>query len=301
MSQPASDWDNEYFTPESMIRRIHREALTLLGGGRAILLQLAHPFVAAGVENHSQFQSEILARLHRTLQFMQHLVFADGHHTRDALRQFHAVHHQIRGHLSQKAGKFPTGTPYSGSDPQTKLWVHATSVDTSLRVYEQFVTALTREERRMYYADTCILARLMAIPDAILPSTLDEFDEYMQEMLCGETLEVTSTARRLARAVLYPQVGLLPGLSAALLRTVTVGILPERIRGEYGLIWNRKRRYFLRFLSMATRSVRPVAPAWVWKNPLMGGKLAYFLLWGFPGTQTQNKQLHSAAEDTSFY
>ncbi|HKJ67493.1 MAG TPA: oxygenase MpaB family protein, partial [bacterium] len=95
MSLPAPDRDNGYFTPESMIRRINREALVLLGGWRAILLQLAHPFVAAGVDEHSHFQTEILARLHRTLQFMQHLVFADRHRAREALRHFHAMHSRI--------------------------------------------------------------------------------------------------------------------------------------------------------------------------------------------------------------
>lgn len=252
----------------------------MLGGGHAILLQLAHPFVAAGVDDYSNFQAEILSRLYRTILFMHNLVFEDRQRARLALRQFHAMHERIQGRLQHRAGRFPAGTPYSGTDPETKLWVHATFVDTGLKTYELFIRPLRPEERRKYYADSLVLARLLEIPEEILPQTLEAFQDYMERMLSGDTLAVTDITRRLAHAVLYPRVGFFPALSAGLLRFVTAGLLPERLRREYGLKWGRKHQFLLKVLSRTIRLLRPVVPSWIWQTPVQGGKLTYFLLWG---------------------
>jgi uncharacterized protein (DUF2236 family) len=278
--QEHSTEGNSYFPPDSIIRRIDREGVVLLGGGRSILLQLAHPFVAAGVDQHSNFQDEITDRLYRTLLFMHNLVVKDRRYVSKSLRRFHAMHQRIRGHLPQAAGCFSAGTPYSGTDPRAKLWVHATFVDTALKVYEQFVKRLTPDERRKYYADTLVVGQLLEIPQEIMPPTLEDFRGYMAGMLSSDTLEVTATARRLAHAVLYPRVGFFPTVSAGLLRFVTAGILPERFRREYGLKWSRKQQFKLNCFSRSIRTLRPFTPAWIWQNPLLGGRMTRFLLWG---------------------
>jgi uncharacterized protein (DUF2236 family) len=252
----------------------------LLGGGHAILLQLAHPFVAAGVDDYSNFQSEILPRLYRTVLFMHNIIFEDCHHAQKALQQFHAIHDRIQGRLGHRAGRFPPNTPYSGSDPQAKLWVFATFVDTGLKAYEKFIKPLTPEERRNYYSDSLTLARLLEIPEEMLPQTLEEFQSYMEHMLSGDTLVVTDTARRLGHAVLYPKVGFLPTLSSGLLRFITAGLLPDRFRREYGLKWGSTQQFLLDGFSGSIRLLRPVAPSWIWQTPLQDGKLTHFLLWG---------------------
>lgn len=274
------NYEDGYFEQGSMIQKIHREAVVMLGGGRSILLQLAHPFVAAGVDDHSNFEAEILHRLYRTILFMHNLVFQDRQTARKALRHFHAMHKRIKGRLKHRAGNFPPDTQYSGTDPEAKLWVHATFIDTSMKTYQQFIKPLTVKERRDYYSDTLRLARLMEIPEDIIPKTLNEFQSYMHNMLSGDTLAVTSTAQRLAHAVLYPQVGFFPSLSAGLLRNVTAGLLTERFRRKYGLIWGWKERFALSSFSRTTRLLRPIAPPWIWQTPLQEGKLTHFLLWG---------------------
>lgn len=279
-----------YFEPDSMIRRIHREAVVMLGGGRSILLQLAHPYVAAGVDDYSNFEAEILARLYRTIQFMHNLVYQDRDTARRALRGFHAMHERIRGRLGHRSGHLPPETRYSGRDPEAKLWVHATFVDTSLVAYQRFIEPLSADERRDYYTDTLQLARLMEIPEQIVPETYEEFQAYMERMISGESgpLAVTDTARRLADAVLYPDVGLFPALSAGLLRFVTAGLLPDRFSRAYGLKWDRSRQLVLDGMSRSSAFLRPYVPAWIWQNPLLDGKLTSFLLWG-PGKPEMEK------------
>ena len=276
---PIEEDANPWFHPDSMIHRINQEALSLLGGGCAILLQLAHPAVAAGVAQHSYFQSDPLTRLLRTLEFIHTLVFGSRSQTQQTLRQFHAMHARINGHLSEAAGRFPEGAFYAARDPELKLWVYATLVEASLLAYERFVEPLTLDQRRRYYADTLVLARQLAIPEQLLPPTLEDFEHYMTTMLASDTLSVTETTRQLGRNALVPRnVGLIPAVTARLLFFVTAGLLPERLREMYGLKWGSPQQRALEALGRATRLLRPWMPTWVWQNPLLEGRLPRYLL-----------------------
>ncbi len=267
-----------YFPPDSLARRVNGEAAVLLGGGYAVLLQLAHPFVSAGVDDHSYYQQDILGRLFRTVQFMHTLIFADRQTADRAIGHFHAMHERIKGTLGERAGNFPANKAYSGVDPETKLWVWATFIDTGLRVYELCVKRLTPRERAQFYADSLQLGRLLDVKEGLLPPTLPAFQDYMQTMLEGDTLAVTPTTRRLAHAVLYPKVGFWPAQSARFLRLVTAGMLPERYRQAFGLKWNWEHRLLFRAITRSMRTVRPFAPRWVWETPMHGGNLASKLI-----------------------
>jgi uncharacterized protein (DUF2236 family) len=276
-----ADDEQGYFPPGSAIRKTTQEALGLLGGGRAVLLQLAHPLVAAGVAEHSDFQADPLTRLLGTLQLIHTLVFGTRRQVDHMLGRFHAMHAPVRGRLAQAAGRFPAGTPYDASDPELMLWVHATLVDTAIVAYERFVKPLPPQQWRLFYAQTRVLAGLMGIPEEIVPPTLAGFRGYMAETLASDTLAVTNTSSQLAREVLHPQgVGFVPAASARLLRFVTAGLLPRRFRRPYGLAWGPGRQRALDALGWTTRRLRPVVPAWVWQSPLLGNGLARLLLWG---------------------
>lgn len=264
----VSDADG-WFTDASLVRRISRESVLLLGGGRAVLLQLAHPSVAEGVAGYSRFQSDPLTRLSGTIDLMYTLIFGNRREAREALQRFHAMHRRIEGQISEGTNRFPTGTRYSASDSALKLWVHATLIDSSLETYEKFVAPLTQSQRRRYYEETTLVARLLGISEAVIPPTLDDFRNYMTTMLHGDELAVTDTARELARDVLNPDVGILPGACAGVLRFATAGLLPERLRVEYGLAWSRRHQVALDGFGRSTRLVRPVAPAWLWQSPAL--------------------------------
>ena len=283
------------FPPESMMSQVVREALVLLSGGRAVLLQLAHPMIADGVRRYSSFQSDPLARLHRTMFFVDTVVLRDDRRE-EALTRFHAMHAKIRGRLSHAAGRFEAGTPYAGSDPELKLWVHATLVDSCLEAYQRFVRPLSEREGRSYYADTRRLARMMKIPDALYPDSPADFEAYMQSMLESDTLAVTEATRRLADEVLYPEVAPPASVSAALLRFVTAGLMPPRLREAFGMRWSRQDEVRLDRLARTTRALRPHVPRWVWETPLHGGRLSRFLLWGAGGATPESH--HSARPST---
>lgn len=259
------------FQPESILRKVGRESVGLLGGGRALLLQLAHPLIAAAVAEHSQFRAAPLHRLEHTLDLMHAIVFGPGGQARAALRQFHASHAHVRGQLMHPAGSYAAGATYSARDPALNLWVLAALLDTQLLIYERFVAPLAPAEWLRFLDDSRLLAALLGIPPSMMPATPADFQAYMHTMLAGDTLCVTEPTRALAWAVLDPPVGFVPRACAGLVRFVTAGLLPERLREEYGLAWNVRRQARLEALSWTSRQIVPFVPAWLRQMPEPGG------------------------------
>src|SRR5262245_15266928 len=123
-------------------RKINREAVVLLGWGRAILLQLAHPLVAAGVGDYSGFRSGargFVRRVRGTVGGMLDLTFGTADEAQRIIDRINSIHDRVNGRLPAAVGIFPAGTPYSARDPKLLLWVHATLIDSMTVAYETFV------------------------------------------------------------------------------------------------------------------------------------------------------------------
>lgn len=252
--------DAGYFGPQSVFWRVNREPVLLLAGGRALLLQLAHPLVAAGVADHSGFLADPLARLRRTLDAMHAMIFGTRAEADAVARRVNAVHRRVRGALRDEGGALPAGTPYDALDAALLFWVHATLVDSALVGYESFVAPLSAGERAEFYDDSRQLARLMQVPESHIPATLAEFDAGMAEILRGPTLEITPTARRLADAVLHPPIPLLPRALGDAASVVTLGLLPPVLRRRYGFDWGRRHELAWRAARTLVRGVMPWLP-----------------------------------------
>jgi len=133
-----------YFPPESVIRRIGNSPLTpFLGGGPAVLLQMAHPLVATGVVEHSDYRRDLWRRLVRTLRALYLMAFGSKAEAEQAGAIVREVHAHVAGTTEVERGCFPAGTRYSASDPELMLWVHATLVHASLEFYVRFVHQLS--------------------------------------------------------------------------------------------------------------------------------------------------------------
>ncbi len=246
-----------YFTPESVIRRLGNSPLTpFLGGGPAVLLQVAHPLVAAGVVQHSDYRRDLWKRLARTLRALYLIAFGTKAEAERAGQAVRAVHAHVHGTTAMPLGRFPAGTPYSASDAELMLWVHATLVESSLAVYERFVSVLSPADKERYYQEMALVARLFGASAAVIPSSLAEFREYLEAQLAGPTITVTPPAREVAAIILEAP---LPGPLRVLVpahRLSTAGVLPPRLREEYGLRWTPLHELAL---PLAARSVRLAA------------------------------------------
>ena len=226
--------------PGSVAWRVNREAALLLGGGRALLMQVAHPKVAAGVAEHSDFQRDPLARLNRTLELSLALSFGSREQVRAAARQINRVHERV------------AGDGYSALDPDLLLWVHATLIDSAILSYRTFVGRLTASETEEYYQEAKPIGVLLGIPRDRFPAEHSDFRAYIERMLAGP-VRPDATGRRLAAAVLRPPIRRLPPFLFAPAELITTGLLPERLREAYGLPWGR----ISRALFQAARATVP--------------------------------------------
>jgi len=256
----------------SISHRINAERIVLLGWGRAILLQLSHPLIAAGVYEHSGFRSTTWAavtRLYHTVHAMLALTFgseAEREKTLDGIRQ---IHQRVHGELKTATRRFPEGTPYSAEDPDLVLWVHATLLESVPMAYERFVGPLTIAERDAYCDEAAPLAIALKARSEEVPRTWAEARAYLDRMYGSGTLEVTEQAQTLSRAVLSP-----PAAAAWVARPatwtnriVTLGLLPPQIRRQYRFDWTRVNQRTFNALVPALRSMRRVMPRAVTEWP----------------------------------
>lgn len=206
-----------------------------LSGPRALLMQAAHPLAVVGLLAHSTTLDEPYERLARTAEVMHTIGFGSRADADRITRRVRAMHRRVRGALKQPVGRFAAGTEYRADDPELLLWVLFTLVDSSLVVYRAYVRGLSRGEEAALWQDYRVVGRLFGLRANDMPRTLADLDDYRRSMLEGDTLHVTPWARERARAiVLEPPV---PLAARPLLETanfVTIAMLPDRIREQYG-------------------------------------------------------------------
>lgn len=256
----SANAEDGYFPPGSAIRRIGGESVLMLGGARALLMQAAHPLVAAGIVGHSDYATEPWRRLGRTLHALYTVVFGTRAEADAAGTRVRAAHGRVHGRIDEAMGVFPAGTRYSAADPELQLWVHATLVTTGVAMHETYVGPLSPADREAFYADMAVVARVFGVPDRALPPTLASLTAYEERLLADGVLCVTDAARAVARTVLAPPVPapFRPPLVA--LARANVGLLPDELRRQYGLRFGRLDSLGLAASARATRALLPVAP-----------------------------------------
>jgi uncharacterized protein (DUF2236 family) len=267
--------DAGLFGPGSLTWRVNREGVLLLGGGRALLLQVAHPLVAAGVAQHSNYREDPFGRLYRTLDTVTTIVFGPTDAADEAAERLHRVHTRVKGEAED-------GTPYVATAHDLIMWVHATLVDTSLLVYETYIGPLTQGERQGYYEEQKLLGEKFGVPYDEQPGTLADFNDYFDEVVHGGTLRVTDALRDVADATLRPRlpVPFVARPAIEYVNLVTTALMPEWLRDELGLPWGPARAR----MHVAQRAViRRLLPA------LPG------LLREFPPARSADRRMRAAA------
>ena len=250
-------------------RRVNAERVVLAGWVRAILLQLAHPLIAAGVFEHSTFRGgamSALSRLHHTVTAMLALTFGDEGERDRALEAIRTIHRRVHGTLPSACGRFAAGTPYSAEDPELLLWVHATLIDSILLAYDLLVTPLSDAERDRYCADSAEVAIALGARANDVPRCWRDLQEHLHREYESGSIAVCGQARDLAAALLSPVASRAAAPLAALATLVAAGLLPPPIRRDYGLAWSRRReRAFgvtVGILRVARRVLPGVITSW---------------------------------------
>jgi len=220
--------------PRSVAWRIGADLGLFAGGGRAALLQLAHPKVAHAVDQHSKTRTDVAGRFARTFHNVFAMLFGDLEQAFTAARRVHAVHTRIHGTIPDAIGGWPAGTPYEANEPESLCWVHATLLDTTIRVRELLDGPLPTSIKDAYVVELQRFAALFGIPRAMLPQSWAEHAAYMAEMIGSDRLAVAPCAREMARFLVGRGARVQPPLGR-IAEALTHELLPPHLADQFGL------------------------------------------------------------------
>jgi uncharacterized protein (DUF2236 family) len=250
-------------TGAGLARRLNAERLVVLGWTRAILLQFAHPLIAAGVHEHSGFRRSPLAavvRLRHTIKAMLALTFGDVAARHRTLETIRAIHRRVNGSLDERVGPFPPGTRYSAEDPALVLWVHLTLIESVVVVYERLVSRLRPDERDAYCAEAAEVAIALGADPAHVPRTWEGLRAAIEAGYESGAVVVGRQARELAAAVLHPR-GAWPAVPLLRINeTLAMGMLPPAVREQYGFRWTPLRARVMTTTVTSLRVGRQLCP-----------------------------------------
>jgi uncharacterized protein (DUF2236 family) len=244
----------------------------LLGSGRALLLQVAHPTVGAGVAQYSNFRREPWQRFQRTIDsamiqsYGAERAVAEAQRLRELHRRFKGVDHH--------------GNRYSALDPDAYWWVHATLFEGAMDVYANFGTPLPLSEQRQIYAEWRDLGVVMGIKPHRMPEDLTGFRDYFGDMVENHLEDNKSVRDVLASlrdpGTIRPPWWRLPAstwrlawpVASRIMVTATVGTLPPVLRDRFGLQWTKADQRKFGLLRTAVRIGIPLVPPRLRYHPM---------------------------------
>lgn len=203
MGAPASEWPALAPGPQTITWQRAGDIRTLIAAGYALLLQVSHPTVGAGVSEHSRFRSDPWGRLLRTLDYTCTMVYGGPQAAGEMGLRIRSFHRYIRGVR-------PDGRRYSALEPQAYAWVHATLALAIVLAHERFVRAFTAQERERFWGEWRRLGPLLGIRERDLPEGWDAFGAYAREMM-ERRLEHTAAVDEVLEALARPAAPALPG------------------------------------------------------------------------------------------
>lgn len=281
--------DQGVFGPASWMWEITRHSLVFAGGmGRRVTLQVAHPWVTSGVDQHSKVRADAAGRARRTYFIVFQMIYGNLQQALRAAEIAHRVHSKIEGAVAEGSNDIAGGTHYMANEAQAMLWIHATMWDTFARVYQLLVRPLMPDELDAYYQETRRFAWLFGIPDEVLPRDWAAFQGYCEKMYNGGVLRVNASTRQLTDFVLTPP-NRLAKAPLDWIKTMTIGMYPEALRNAYG--WNYDANAFARAVKVGRCLQRSLParlrylPAWYEAQARLRGQRADAL------TRLMNKKM----------
>lgn len=255
--------------PESITWQKTSDLRGMFGSGTALLLQVAHPTVAGGVREHSDFVSDPWNRLYRTLDYVNLLVYGGVEGAINTGRQMRAMHQRIKG-------VDPQGRRYHALEPQAYAWVHATLAYSIVETHNMFGVPFSQAEKVQFYGEWRGLGRLLGIRERDMPETWWAFNDYVETMI-DEELENNDVVELVHRTLASPATppidwlgdrtwGVITKPAARAMQLATAGLLPESARRKLGLQLTPWQEREIRTIGRIVRASTPVLPKSVRNN-----------------------------------
>ncbi|MFH5926863.1 oxygenase MpaB family protein [Roseomonas xinghualingensis] len=181
------------FGPHAVAWRVHGDVTSMMVGGvAALLLQMLHPAVLAGVWDHSNFRADMHGRLRRTARFIALTTYGGREEAEAAIARVRGIHEHVRGIL-------PDGTPYAAGDPALLAWVHVTEATSFLDAWIRYAEpSMPAADQDRYFGEMARIA--LALGADPVPHSRAEARELIRRM--RPQLLCDMRCREVARLVL---------------------------------------------------------------------------------------------------
>lgn len=262
--RPSPEEARQYVVgPDSLSWAQASDVRRLLLAPYALILQVAHPTVGAGVAEHSNFVTEPWQRLTRTLDYLDLLVYG-GEDAIETASRVRDLHKRIKGVRAD-------GVKYHALEPQAYAWVHATLMLAMIELHNRFIRRLSRADVEASYREWLGLGRLLGIREGDLPPDWASFQSYCDTMMCAELVD-NEAVRLVLRTIRTP--GEPPGwpsrlgwlwrlvrMPAGYLLTLTgASVLPPELRERFGIRWSRSKQRQADMIAALSRAITPLLP-----------------------------------------
>ena len=193
--RPVERRGDGLFGPGSVAWKVHGDVTTMMVGGvAALLMQMLHPSVLAGVWDHSNFRYDMHGRLRRTARFVALSTYGSWSEAEEAIARVKGVHQRVTGSL-------PDGEPYRANDPELLTWVHATEAYCFLEAWKRFVQpTMSPAQQDRYFLEMRKVALRLGADD--VPASRREILDYLQSM--RRQLDVSERTREIIKLLLFP-------------------------------------------------------------------------------------------------
>ncbi len=252
--------DPGLFGPGSATWEVMREPLLILGAARALLMQSAHPLVAQGALDHSDFAQDPIGRFQRTAAWVTTVVFGTTLEAQAATREVNRVHSKVLGELpaDHATQAWSGGSSYRAQDHSLLLWVHASLLDAMLVTYRTVVGPLSPRLESRFVVEWESVARLMGLPSGSTWTTASQMRRWIDRQLRSGVALPGPGSRLVAGVILAP--GVRGPALAKITSLITAGILPPRVRSRLGIPWSPAHQAAFLALTISLRASRPALP-----------------------------------------
>lgn len=159
-----------------------------VAGMAAIIMEVAHPSVMAGVEQQSTYRTDPLRRAKTTMGYVLQTTFGSTPAATAIIERVHKIHGRINGTR-------PDGVPYRALDPELIAWVHTCIPWAIMTAFDRYSRPLSTDEKSQYLREQAVIGR-MGGADTV-PETVADLEAYVERV--RPQLAVTEQTRSFMR------------------------------------------------------------------------------------------------------
>ena len=259
---PGPDNEEGYFGPRSVTWKIAREPLLVLGGAATLLMQVAHPLVAQGAVDHSNYATDPLRRLEETAKWVSIVTFGTRGQADWIIDHVLKRHSIVQGSLDEESASayWPAGTPYSANQPDLVRWVHATLVHGTLKTYTTLSGNLSRAEQDKVVREWNVIGVAMGMDEADSFTSVCDLEAYIAAQITSGAVAPCAASLKIARTILQAPVPVAQRLWPTI-TFLSTGLLPSELRKGYGLAWGAPQQALYKSLPSSYKRSREVLRA----------------------------------------